>query len=71
VPLVYTSSFISGKKMIELGTNYMTEKELTNLIRVPFGDGAFFDKATLERLPSTAVRRLHEATAHGNAARPS
>jgi hypothetical protein len=27
--------------MIGLGTNYMTEKEVTNLIRVPIGDGAF------------------------------
>jgi lipopolysaccharide cholinephosphotransferase len=36
--LVYASSYINGRKMIKLGTNYITIDEISELISVPFED---------------------------------
>jgi lipopolysaccharide cholinephosphotransferase len=37
-PLVYSCSFIHGRKMIKLGTNYLREKEIAKLIKIRFED---------------------------------
>jgi lipopolysaccharide cholinephosphotransferase len=37
-PLVYSNSFIHGWKMIRLGTNYFTQKEISKLLEVRFED---------------------------------
>lgn len=36
--LVYASSFLGGFRSITWGTNYIKEKEILNLVRVPFED---------------------------------
>jgi lipopolysaccharide cholinephosphotransferase len=38
IPLVYASSYISGRKMIKLGENFIRPSELRNLIQVDFED---------------------------------
>jgi lipopolysaccharide cholinephosphotransferase len=37
-PLVYASSYINGRKMIKLGTNYIRKEELDQVVKMPFED---------------------------------
>jgi lipopolysaccharide cholinephosphotransferase len=76
-PLVYASSFINGRKLIKLGTNYIRRKEIDQLVKVQFEDMQAYVPAGWDnclkrqysnymQLPSESQRRGHHSANVGD-----
>jgi lipopolysaccharide cholinephosphotransferase len=80
-PLVYASSFISGRKMVRLGANYIRKEELAKLVRVQFEDMQAYipggwnnclkrQYSNYMQLPSERQRKGHHSTHIGDPFKP-